>query len=165
MRVSTVLAALSLALGALPLLFADRADAGYNDGGPIVLGNFSQGAYGSAVDHRDVPREEPRRWVRTAALAPTTYVPKATTTAPKPGSENFSLSFAIEGSSVTSFWSDEMAAVKSRHNAFNAFHTRLLPSRRARAAPVCISGGQKVESTNCLEPLGVTCREAKQARS
>jgi hypothetical protein len=83
MRVSTVLAALSLALGALPLLFADRADAGYNDGGPIVLGNFSQGAYGSAVDHRDVPREEPRRWVRTAALAPTTYVPKATTTAPK----------------------------------------------------------------------------------
>jgi hypothetical protein len=83
MRVSTVFAALGLALGALPLLFANRADAAYSDGGPIVLGNFSQGAYGSAVDHRDVPREEPRRWVRTAALAPTAYVPKAAITVPK----------------------------------------------------------------------------------
>ena len=80
MRVSTVFAALSLALNALPLLFANRADAAYSDGGPIVLGNFSQGAYGSA---RDVPREEPRRWVRTAALAPTAYVTKAATTVPK----------------------------------------------------------------------------------
>ena len=83
MRVSTVFAALSLALSALPLLFADRANAAYSDGGSIVLGNFSQGAYGSAVDHRDVPREEPRRWVRTAALRPTAYVPKSTTTALK----------------------------------------------------------------------------------
>jgi hypothetical protein len=83
MRDLTVFAALSLALSAFPPLFADRADAAYSDGGPIVLGNFSQGAYGSAVDHRDAPREEPRRWVRTAALAPTAYVPKAATTALK----------------------------------------------------------------------------------
>jgi hypothetical protein len=82
MRVLTVFAALGIALGALPLLFADRADAAYSDGGPIVLGNFSQGAYGSGVDHRDAPREEPRRSVRTAALAPTAYAPKAATTAP-----------------------------------------------------------------------------------
>src|SRR5436853_5590092 len=83
MKVSTVFCALGLALAALPLLFANRADAAYSDGGPIVLGNFSQGAYGSAVDHRDVPREEPRPWVRTAALAPTAYVPKAAITVPK----------------------------------------------------------------------------------
>jgi hypothetical protein len=82
MRVLTVFAALGLAFGGLSLLFADRTDAAYSDGGPIVLGNFSQGAYGSG-DHRDAPREEPRRSVRTAALAPTAYAPKATTTAPK----------------------------------------------------------------------------------
>ena len=56
MRVLTVFAALGLAFGGLSLLFADRADAAYSDGGPIVLGNFSQGAYGSGVDHRDAPR-------------------------------------------------------------------------------------------------------------
>jgi hypothetical protein len=79
----TVFGALGLALGALPLLIADRADAAYSDGGSIVLGNFSQGAYGSGVDHRDAPREEPRRWVRTAALAPSAYAPKRATTAAK----------------------------------------------------------------------------------
>jgi hypothetical protein len=83
MRVLTVFAALGLTFGGLSLLFADRADAAYSDGGPIVLGNFSQGAYGSGVDHRDAPREEPRRSVRTAALAPTAYAPKAVTTVPK----------------------------------------------------------------------------------
>jgi Peptidase M15 len=83
MRVLTVFAALGLIFGGLSLLFADRADAAYSDGGPIVLGNFSQGAYGSGIDHRDAPREEPRRSVRTAALAPTAYAPKAATTAPK----------------------------------------------------------------------------------
>ena len=59
MRVLTVFAALGLALGASSL-FADRADAAYSDGGPIVLGNFSQGAYGASVDHSIAPREEPR---------------------------------------------------------------------------------------------------------
>src|ERR1700682_157905 len=83
MRALTILPPLGLAFGGLFLLFADRADAAYSDGGPIVLGNFSQGAYGSGVDHRDAPREEPRRFVRTAALAPTAYAPKAATTAPK----------------------------------------------------------------------------------
>ena len=83
MRVLTIFAALGLIFGGLSLLFADRADAAYSDGGPIVLGNFSQGAYGSGIDHRDAPREEPRRSVRTAALAPTAYAPKAATTAPK----------------------------------------------------------------------------------
>ena len=83
MRVLTVFAALGLTFGGLSLLFADRADAAYSDGGPIVLGNFSQGAYGSGVDHRDAPREEPRRSVRTAALAPAAYAPKAVTTVPK----------------------------------------------------------------------------------
>jgi hypothetical protein len=71
MRVLTIFTALGLTFGGLSLLFADRADAAYSDGGPIVLGNFSQGAYGSGIDHRDAPREEPRRSVRTAALAPT----------------------------------------------------------------------------------------------
>src|ERR1700694_3166243 len=83
MRGFTVFAALGLAFGGLSLLFANRAEAAYSDGGPIVLGNFSQGAYGSGVDHRDAPREEPRRSVRTAALAHTAYAPKAATTAPK----------------------------------------------------------------------------------
>ena len=79
MRVLTLFAALRLAFASLSV----RADAAYSDGGPIVLGNFSLGAYGSAVDHRDAPRDEPRRSVRTAAFTPTAYVPKAATITPK----------------------------------------------------------------------------------
>ena len=55
-----------------------RAQAAYNDGGSIVLGNFSEGAYGSGVYRKETPREEVApRSVRTAALAPTAYAPKA----------------------------------------------------------------------------------------
>jgi hypothetical protein len=78
-----VFAVAGLTLGASSLLCPGRADAGYNDGGPIILGNFSQGAYGSGVDHRDAPREESRRSVRTAALAPSAYAPKRAATVPK----------------------------------------------------------------------------------
>ncbi len=89
MRVLTVFAALGLTLGGLSLLFAHKAEAAYNDGGPVVLGNFSheaygssQGAYGSGLAQRETPYHEPRRSLRTAALAPNTYAPKAATTAP-----------------------------------------------------------------------------------
>jgi hypothetical protein len=79
MRVLTLFAALGLAFASLSV----RADAAYSDGGPIVLGNFSQRAYGAGADHRDAPREEPPRSVRTAAFTPTAYVPKAATITPK----------------------------------------------------------------------------------
>jgi uncharacterized protein YcbK (DUF882 family) len=90
MRVLTVLAALALTLGGFSIVFADPGDAAYNDGGTGVLGNFSheaysssERAYGSELRQREPLRDEPRRTVRTAALAPNTYAPKAATTAPK----------------------------------------------------------------------------------
>jgi hypothetical protein len=73
MRALTLFSTAGLAFGAIFLLVPGRADAAYSDGGPIILGNFSQGAYSSGVDHGDAPREEPRRSVRTAVLAPAGY--------------------------------------------------------------------------------------------
>src|SRR5262249_53912395 len=43
----------------------------------------SQNVYGSGLKQRETPNVEPRRSFRTAALAPNTYAPKTTTTAPK----------------------------------------------------------------------------------
>jgi len=90
MRVLTVLAALGVTLGGSSLLFSQKVDAAYNDGGPVVLGNFSHEAYSSSPNvyepgpkQRETPNDEPRRSLRTAALAPNTYAPKAATTAPK----------------------------------------------------------------------------------
>jgi len=90
MRVLTILAALGLTLGGFPLVFAHTADAAYNDGGTGVLGNFSHEAYGSSQEayrsrsaQREIPNDQPRRTVRTAALAPNTYVPKVPIIAPK----------------------------------------------------------------------------------
>jgi hypothetical protein len=90
MRVLTVSLALGLTLGACSLMFAHKADAAYDDGGTGVLGNFSheaygssQGAYRSGVEQRETSNDAPRRPLRTAALAPSTYAPKAATAAPK----------------------------------------------------------------------------------